>query len=186
MPSFRFQTTAVQLRLRDIETQSMILIALGANLPFRGSFPAETLRAALATLSANGVKPVKVSSLYETPAWPDPSDPAFVNAVAAVETLLDPAALIGKLHEIESMFGRVRGKANAPRTLDLDLLDYNGRVQNGPPQLPHPRMAGRSFVLLPLQEVAPGWRHPASGLSVEQLVSSLDSVDDALHRTEKF
>jgi 2-amino-4-hydroxy-6-hydroxymethyldihydropteridine diphosphokinase len=186
MPSFPFQTTAVQLRLRDIETQFMILIALGANLPFRGSFPAETLRAALATLSENGVKPVKVSSFFETPAWPDPSEPAFMNAVTAVETSLNPATLMHTLHEIESMFGRVRGKANAPRTLDLDLLDYDGRVQSGPPQLPHPRMVGRSFVLLPLQEVAPGWRHPVSGLSVEQLVAALEPVGDPLHRTEKF
>src|ERR1044072_1982375 len=120
----------------------MILIALGANLPFQGSLPAETLRAALATLGENGVKPQKVSSFYQTPAGPDPSDPPYVNAVAMVETALDPAALIRKLHEIESMFGRERAKMNAPRTLDLDIVDYDNRIEQGPPELPHPRIAG--------------------------------------------
>ncbi len=151
----------------------MILIALGANLPFRGLLPAQTLRAALATLSDNGVTPVKVSSVYETRAWPDPNDPPFTNAVAAVETLQSPMRLIETLHDIESMFGRKRGEANAPRTLDLDILDYNGRVETGPPQLPHPRIAGRGFVLIPLAEIAPAWRHPVSGKSVEQWVDAL-------------
>jgi 2-amino-4-hydroxy-6-hydroxymethyldihydropteridine diphosphokinase len=182
MPSFPFPTTAVQLRLRDIETQFMILIALGANLPFRGSLPAETLRTALATLGENGVRPTKVSSFYEAPAWPDPSEPAFVNAVAAVETSQDPGALMHTLHEIESMFGRVRGKANAPRTLDLDLLDYDGRIQNGPPQLPHPRMLGRAFVLVPLREVVPDWHHPISGKAIEQLLFALEPAADTLRR----
>lgn len=163
----------------------MILIALGANLPFRGSLPAETLRAALATLSDNGVKPVKVSSFYQTPAWPDPSDPAFVNAVAVVETSQDPAMLMHTLHEIESMFGRARAKPNAPRTLDLDILDYDNRIESGPPQLPHPRMTTRSFVLLPLRDVAPGWRHPVSGQGVEQLLSGLEPAPEPLQRTKR-
>jgi 2-amino-4-hydroxy-6-hydroxymethyldihydropteridine diphosphokinase len=162
----------------------MILIALGANLPFRGSLPAETLRTALATLGENGVRPAKVSSFYEAPAWPDPSEPAFVNAVAAVETSQDPGALMHTLHEIETMFGRVRGKANAPRTLDLDLLDYDGRIQNGPPQLPHPRMLGRAFVLIPLAEIAPDWRHPSTEKTVDALLSDIPPDARRLKRLE--
>lgn len=154
----------------------MILIALGANLPFRGKTPAETLRAALATLSDNGVTPVKVSCFHRTKAWPNPADPEFVNAVAAVETSLEPAALIGLLHEIESMFGRERGKQNAPRTLDLDIVDYDGRVDAGPPELPHPRIAGRAFVLSPLAEIAPDWRHPVSGKGVRELLAELGNA----------
>lgn len=162
----------------------MILIALGANLPFRGSPPAETLRTALGTLADKSVKLVKVSGFYESPAWPDPSDPSFVNAVAEVETSKDPAALMHTLHEIESMFGRERGKTNAPRTLDLDLLDYDGHTQQGPPRLPHPRMSDRAFVLLPLKDVAPDWRHPISGQTIGELLSLLDV--SALQSIGKF
>ncbi len=162
----------------------MILISLGANLPFRGQSPAQTLRKTLGTLSDNGVTPVKVSHFYETPAWPDPSDPPFVNAVASVKTSLTPVALIHKLHEIESTFGRVRGKANAPRTLDLDILDYDSRVEAGPPELPHPRIEGRGFVLIPLAEIAPDWTHPVWAKNMEQLLCELAPEARALKRLE--
>jgi 2-amino-4-hydroxy-6-hydroxymethyldihydropteridine diphosphokinase len=151
----------------------MILIALGANLPFGGMQPAQILRAALARLGDNGVTPTKVSRFYETAAWPDPSDPPFVNAVAAVETKLAPERLLQVLHDVEATFGRTRHKPNAPRTLDLDILDYDGRIQDGPPELPHPRLEGRGFVLVPLADVAPYWRHPVSGKRVPRLLSEL-------------
>jgi 2-amino-4-hydroxy-6-hydroxymethyldihydropteridine diphosphokinase len=77
------------------------------------------------------------------------------------------------LHQTEGAFGRWRTTPNAPRTLDLDLLDYDGRVQQGPPQLPHPRMETRAFVLFPLRDVAPDWRHPISGLGLTQLIAKL-------------
>lgn len=151
----------------------MILIALGANLPSPAGAPAQTLRAALARLGGERVRVAAVSSFYNTKAWPDPADPPFVNAVAAVETVLPPDALLAALHEIETAFGRTRSAKNAPRTLDLDLLDYNGRVEAGPPILPHPRIAERDFVLRPLAEIAPDWRHPVSGLTAGELLSRL-------------
>jgi len=162
----------------------MILIALGANLPFRDVPPAQTLRAALATLSDNGVTTLKVSALYETPAWPDPSDPPFINAVAAVETALDPLALLRKLHEIESIFGRERTQPNAPRTLDIDILDYDGRIQTSAPELPHPRIEGRGFVLVPLAQIVPHWRHPVTGKSVASLLSEIPADARNLKRLE--
>jgi len=162
----------------------MILISLGANLPFRRCAPAQTLRNALATLSDNGITPLKVSRFYETQAWPDPADPSFVNAVAAVETLHAPPALIRVLHDIEFIFGRVRIAPNAPRTLDLDIVDYDGRIEAGPPELPHPRIAGRGFVLVPLGEIAPDWRHPASGKTVNDLLSELAPEARALKPLE--
>ncbi len=70
-------------------------------------------------------------------------------------------------------FGRRRGSANAPRSLDLDLLDYNGLVVSGPPRLPHPRMEHRGFVLVPLAEVAPDWRHPVSGRTAKEMMADL-------------
>jgi 2-amino-4-hydroxy-6-hydroxymethyldihydropteridine diphosphokinase len=151
----------------------MILIALGANLPSPAGAPTETLRAALARLARDGVNLVRVSRFYRTQAWPDPADPEFVNAVAQVTAALPPAALLARLHDIEAAFGRERSTKNAPRTLDLDLLDYDGRVEVGPPVLPHPAIAERAFVLRPLAEIAPDWRHPVSGLTAGALLSRL-------------
>jgi len=151
----------------------MIVIALGANLPSRAGAPRETLLAALDALTAFGVRVTAVSPFYASKAWPDPGDPAFVNAVAIVETELSPHALMTRLHEVETSFGRKRSTKNAPRPLDLDLIDYDGRVENGPPVLPHPRMHDRAFVLAPLADVAPGWRHPISGRSVGLLLAAL-------------
>jgi 2-amino-4-hydroxy-6-hydroxymethyldihydropteridine diphosphokinase len=151
----------------------VILIALGANLPSQAGPPAATLRAALARLEQLGVKILCQSSLYETPAWPDPAQPVFVNAVAAVETALQPVELLALLHGVETDFGRLRSAPNAPRTLDIDLLDYDGRIMTGAPVLPHPKMTQRSFVLVPLAEVARGWRHPVTGQAAADLLAGL-------------
>jgi 2-amino-4-hydroxy-6-hydroxymethyldihydropteridine diphosphokinase len=156
----------------------MILIALGANLPSRAGQPADTLKRALGELERQGVEIREVSAFYETPAWPDPADPAFVNAVAAVKTSLQPVELLMLLHGVETDFGRLRSAANAARTLDLDLLDYDGRVVTEPQlTLPHPRMTTRSFVLVPLRDVAPGWRHPGTGLELAELLAALPDRD---------
>ncbi len=152
----------------------MILIALGANLAGPAGDPRAQVLAALDRLAGEGVRVAARSRLWRSPAWPDPRDPGFVNAVARVETSLDPAALLAVLHRIEVALGRVRGRPNAPRAIDLDLLDHDGVVRAGPPPvLPHPRLAERVFVLRPLAEVAPGWRHPVDGRSVDQLIAAL-------------
>jgi 2-amino-4-hydroxy-6-hydroxymethyldihydropteridine diphosphokinase len=157
----------------------MILIALGSSLPSLAGDSVQTLRAALAHLRDNGATPVAVSRFYRTPAWPDPRDPAFVNAVARVMTELSPSDLIARLHETEDAFGRVRNKRNAPRTLDLDIIDYDGRIEAGPPVLPHPRMESRAFVLVPLSDVAPDWRHPVSRASIADMIAALPAADRA-------
>jgi 2-amino-4-hydroxy-6-hydroxymethyldihydropteridine diphosphokinase len=155
----------------------VILIALGANLPSPAGKPVDTLNAALAGFPGRSITTEKRSGFYRSPAWPDPSDPPFINAVAAVRTNLSPSALLATLHEVERFFGRERSEPNAPRTLDLDILDYEGRVEQGPPVLPHPRMEGRAFVLLPLRDVAPGWLHPVSGRSISELIAALPPSD---------
>ena len=155
----------------------MILIALGANLPSAAGPPAASLSAALGRLKECGITILSVSSFYQTPAWPDPSLPPYINAVASMATRLQPAELLLLLHDVEAGFGRARGAANASRTLDLDLLDYDGRIMASELVLPHPRMAERSFVLAPLAEIAPGWQHPLTRLGAGELLAGLPDRD---------
>lgn len=157
----------------------MILLGLGANLDSASGSPAVTIVSSLGSMAAQSIRVLRVSPFYRTPAWPDPSDPPFVNAVALVQTPLGPAGLLQALHAIEAEFGRERVRPNAPRTLDLDLIDYDGRVEAGPPVLPHPRAADRAFVLKPLADVAPQWIHPVSRKSVTALLSALPEADVA-------
>ncbi len=159
----------------------MILIGLGANLPSHAGSPERTLRAALGALELRGAAAGLVSHFYRTPAWPNPSDPPFVNAAASLKTSLAPAELLHLLHDIEKSFGRNRDEGtvrNAPRALDLDLLDYDGLIQEGPPHLPHPAIETRAFVLIPLRDVAPGWVHPVSGLSLDAQIARLGAEAD--------
>jgi 2-amino-4-hydroxy-6-hydroxymethyldihydropteridine diphosphokinase len=151
----------------------MIVIALGGNLTSDVGRPEATISAALAELPRRGIRPVRVSPMYATEAWPDARDPSFVNAAAVLDTELPADLLMSALEAVEDMFGRRRALPNAPRTLDIDLLDYNGIVQQRNPVLPHPRMQSRLFVLVPLAAVAPHWRHPVSGKSVAELIAAL-------------
>ena len=137
--------------------------------------PRATCEAALRTLAAAGVEIAGRSAWYHSAPVPPSGQPWFVNGVAAVRTGRGPADLLALLHRIEAAFGRVRRARNEARVLDLDLIDYQGHVSQGgeEPLLPHPRLAERSFVLLPLAELAPAWHHPASGLPIADLVQAL-------------
>lgn len=152
----------------------MILVGLGANLPSLAGPPLATCEAALAVLRANGVAVAARSAWYATAPVPASDQPWFVNGVVRVRTALMPAELLDLLHRIELAFGRHRTVPNAARPLDLDLLAYGRRVDpRGRPVLPHPRMANRAFVLYPLRDVAPAWRHPATGVAVATLIARL-------------
>ncbi len=157
----------------------MILIALGANLSSSAGPPAITIASSLGAMADQRIRVLKVSPFYHSPAWPDPAEPPYVNGIALVQTPLGPAGLLAALHVIEAAFGRERTLPNAPRTLDLDLIDYDGRVEQGPPVLPHPRAQDRAFVLKPLADIAPGWVHPVSGKTVAALLAALPDADVA-------
>lgn len=155
-----------------------ILIALGANLasPDFGS-PRETLIAAGVRLGMLGVDTLALSRWYRSPAWPPSEQPDYVNAVIRVATEAKPLALLEVLQRVEEEFGRVRTVRNAARVLDLDLIAYNREVIRTADDrliLPHPRMHERPFVLLPLRDVAPGWRHPVTGEPVQALLDGLE------------
>ena len=165
----------------------MILIALGANLSHpRYGAPRETLEAALRALEERGVVILQRSRWYRSPAWPPSDQPDYVNGAVQVTCDLTPEETLALLHEVEAGFGRRRAETNAARVLDLDLLAYHQEQRDGRdgPQLPHPRLAERAFVLLPLMEVAPGWRHPVTGASVAEMARALPK-DDSISLLEK-
>ena len=152
----------------------MIFIGLGANMPSRVGEPAATLHAVLAKLPEHEINVVRVSPFYRSAPVPVSDQPWFVNAVAEVQTALAPTALMQALLQIEKNFGRTRGTKNAPRVLDLDLLDYDGKIlHEAGLELPHPCLHERAFVLHPLRDLAPAWKHPITGLQVAALIAAL-------------
>ena len=153
----------------------MILIGVGANLPSLRGSPRATCQAALIELERRDIAIARKSRWYESAPIPPSDQPWFVNGVAAVVTALSPHALLTLLHDIERAFGRIRGAPNAARTLDLDLLAYHDTVlaEPGGLILPHPRMMERAFVLLPLAEIAPEWRHPVARATAADLAGRL-------------
>lgn len=158
-----------------------IYIGLGANLPSQGRSPAQTIVDAYSALEAAGIEVVRRSSLWRSPAWPDPGKPPYANAVAEIVSACPAEVLMPSLLQIESAYGRRREMRWDSRTLDLDLLDYRGEVIEQPPELilPHPRATQRAFVLLPLQEIAPDWCDPVSGMKIAQLIERLNPGDRA-------
>ncbi len=151
----------------------MIILGLGANLPSPLGPPRATLEAALGALHGKRIKIRARSRWYRTAPVPASDQPWFVNGAALLDTDLAAAELLHCLQDVEIAFGRVRGAKNAARILDLDLLAYDDLVSAGPPILPHPRLAKRAFVLLPLRDVAPDWRHPATGEDLAQMIGRL-------------
>ena len=154
-----------------------IFVGVGANLTHeRYGTPQHTLEAALEELGHRGALTLRLSPWYRTAPVPASDQPWYVNAVAEVASELPADALLAELHAVEAEFGRRRTVPNAARPIDLDLLDYHGEIAPGGPgraTLPHPRMIGRAFVLRPLADLAPDWRHPVTGQPIGELLATL-------------
>jgi 2-amino-4-hydroxy-6-hydroxymethyldihydropteridine diphosphokinase len=167
------------------------LIALGANLGGSDAANGRIIARSALFLSRGGGQ---LSRLYRSAAWPPGSGPDFVNAVLAVRAPIGPESMLRRLHLLERRAGRLRAVRWGPRRLDLDLIAVDGLVRPDlatqsawrrlPPDrqareapgrlvLPHPRLQDRAFVLIPMRDVAPDWRHPVTGRSVAAMAAAL-------------
>ena len=162
--------------------QDLVLIGIGGNLPSEtiGS-PLAIMRAAICALRSTHIETRRRSRWYRSAPVPPSDQPSFINGVLDVETTLDPASLLDDLHRLEASFGRVRRAPNEPRVLDLDLLAFGRMIIRAETGLclPHPRMHLRAFVLKPLAELAPDWRHPRLGLTVREMLEALPAGQTA-------
>ncbi|MFM7405645.1 MAG: 2-amino-4-hydroxy-6-hydroxymethyldihydropteridine diphosphokinase [Cuspidothrix sp.] len=149
-------------------------IALGSNM---GNSQAILAGALTALNQTSGITIQAQSSLYRTKAI-GPTQPDYLNGCATLLVKISPQALLENLLAIEQQFGRIRQEHWGPRTLDLDLLLYDDLIlQQSNLQIPHPRMAERAFVLVPLAEIAPNWRDPISQRSIQDLLLEVDTCD---------
>lgn len=177
---------------------ALIIVALGANQPSRVGNPQQTLDFALKLIAQKAVIVARVSSWWRTPAVPAESGPDFVNGVAVIKCNFTQSELMTALHNVENQIGRVRDQRWGPRVCDIDLIAWDDVIAPGLPELsrlmalganaidepapsdlilPHPRMHERAFVLAPMAEVAPDWRHPVLGLTTEEMLAKLPSGD---------
>ena len=162
------------------------VIALGSNLAGDYASSKALLEAALARFPDAGLRVLKRSRWWRSAAWPDPTQPDYLNGVALVETSLGPRVLLARLLALETGFGRVRAVANAARTLDLDLIADGRRVMAEPGlTLPHPRAHERRFVMGPLAEMAPAWRHPSLDRTAADLARSATVGADAVSQERR-
>ncbi len=146
-------------------------LALGSNVGDREA----NLRTAVSRLESDEVRIVRRSSLYETAPREMLDQPWFLNAVVEVETSLFPMQLLARVREIERRMGRRRVAPKGPRNIDIDILFYGRSViASAELEVPHPRIAERRFVLEPLAEIAPDFRHPATGKTAGEMLAALE------------
>jgi 2-amino-4-hydroxy-6-hydroxymethyldihydropteridine diphosphokinase len=154
----------------------MILVGLGSNLATGQLESSEDiLESAINSLKNIGITVVGRSAWFRSAPVPMSDQPWFVNGVISVSTDRSPEDLLQDLHAIENEYGRIRTQRNESRTLDLDLLAYDDQVLEEPGGLvvPHPRIAERAFVLLPLADLVPQWRHPVTGRTAAEMLEDL-------------
>ncbi|WP_306798967.1 2-amino-4-hydroxy-6-hydroxymethyldihydropteridine diphosphokinase [Rhodobacter flavimaris] len=187
-------------RISTFMYSNTFLVAVGSNLPSQTGSSAETVRSALTNLPAEGLHLAAVSRFHRSPAFPAGSGPDFVNACAVVRGEMGAVEALAALHRVEEALGRSRTHRWEARKIDLDLLamgdavlpdlatftrwtslPLEAQMREVPDQLilPHPRMADRAFVLIPLAEIAPRWRHPVSGKTVAEMAAALPEAEKA-------
>ena len=151
-------------------------IAIGSNLGNR----IKNIEKAKFELQNNKIKIIKSSSNFESESWPIPSNPKFINVVIKIKSNISPLDLLRRCNMIEKKLGRKRTFKNAPRTCDIDIIDFEQKMlnlKNGDLILPHPKMNERNFVLLPLFEIDKSWKYPNSKQNIVDLINSLPIKD---------
>jgi 2-amino-4-hydroxy-6-hydroxymethyldihydropteridine diphosphokinase len=168
------------LNERTFNLDDAVVVALGSNLSGGYASCEALLEAALAQFPRAGLPVMARSSWWRSAAWPDPTGPEYRNGIALVEANRPPAEILEALFAVETAFRRVRSTKNAPRTLDLDLVACGRAVIDAPGLIvPHPRAAERLFVMGPLAEIAPHWRHPVNGHTAAELAAAATVGIDA-------
>ena len=160
----------------------MIILGLGSNLSSSFGDRFNNINLAMAYLVSYDIKILKKSSFYETLSYPNQKNPKFINIVILVKTHLSPVDLMSVLIFIEEKLERKRAKKNDPRTCDIDIIDYNSQIvdfkyKNLNLTLPHEKLSNRNFVLIPLHEILPGWCHPETKDSIDELINKLSNED---------
>ena len=160
----------------------MIFLALGSNLKSRFGDRFKNINLAISYLQEHDIEIIKKSSFYETPSYPDMTNPRFINVVISIKTELSPDQLISILILIENRLGRKRIVKNDPRTCDIDIIDYknmilNFKYKNSNYIIPHEKINSRNFVLFPLREISPLWRHPKTKEKIDILIDKLSKDD---------
>ena len=160
----------------------MVILALGSNLSSSLGDRFFNIDFAISCLKKNGIKIIKKSSYYETPSYPNNKHPKFINVVILAKTDLTPENLASLLISTEEKIERKRGEKNDPRTCDIDIIDYKNKVfdfnfNELMFSVPHKNLKHRNFVLLPLNEILPDWKHPESNENVASLLNNLPEED---------
>jgi len=150
-----------------------VFLAIGSNLGNRLT----NIEKAKSLLLENNIDLISVSNYYETPSWPDPKNPKFINIVLKITTEHDPENLLNLCKIIETRLGRKKTPKNSPRVCDIDIIDFDGLVLKGKLNLPHKMMHKRNFVLFPLFEIEKKWLHPIKKIDIKQLIYSLPDDD---------
>ena len=156
----------------------MIFLGIGSNLPSSFGDRFANINLAISYLEINGIKVIKKSSFYETFSYPNKKNPKFINIVVSVKTNLPPVDLMSVLIFIEEKLERKRNKKNDPRTCDIDIIDYNNQKMNFQYnnldlEIPHKKLSFRNFVLFPLHEISPEWKHPNTREIIGTLIQKL-------------
>ena len=153
----------------------MIYLNIGSNLPLRDGGREANIFKAINYLKELKLKIIKISSFYESPSYPNNSDPKFINLCVKLESNLKASELLNEIKKIEKKLGRIRIKKNEPRTCDIDIIDFNGEIiKNDKLVVPHPRLHLRNFVIYPLKEIEPNWSHPIFNKNIDSFFHELE------------
>jgi len=152
----------------------MILINIGSNLNSINGDRFFNIKKTLELIRLQNIKIIKVSSIYETPSYPNKKNPKFLNIGVQIECSYSPAQLIKKFNKIEKELQRIRNVKNQPRTCDIDLIDFDGRIESSKKLIiPHSKAHLRNFVLFPIKEIQPKWVHPVLKKKIDLLIKKL-------------